>query len=345
MNDGLSHVDEAGRARMVDVGDKAVTQRRAVAEARVRISDALAEAIGASAVAKGNVLEVARLAGIAAAKRTDELIPLCHSLGLDAVHVDATVEAGCVHIVAEVRTSARTGVEMEALTAASVAALTVIDMGKAIDKQIVIESVRLLEKTGGRSGTYRAADPPLAASRNAPTPATPTTPATLTPPLRAGVLTISDRCSAGTTTDTSGPALVEMLRDKLAADVCATACVADDAQAIAAQLRRWACDAPRPDLVLTTGGTGLAPRDVTAEATQSIIERPHDALLELARQRCYAHTPRTYLSRGVAGTLERTLIINLPGSKRGCTQMLDALLDVLPHAIETLRGDVTDDGR
>ena len=339
MNDRLTHLDDAGRACMVDVGDKAVTQRRAVAEARVRISSALAEAIGANAVAKGNVLDVARLAGIAAAKRTDELIPLCHSLPLDAVHVDATVEDGCVHIVAEARTSARTGVEMEALTAASVAALTVIDMGKAIDKQIVIESIRLLEKTGGRSGTYRAADQPLAASRSAPTPAT------LTPPLRAAVLTISDRCSAGTTTDTSGPTLVETLRDKLAADVLATACVPDDAPAIADQLRRWACDAPRPDLVLTTGGTGLAPRDVTAEATASIIERPHDALLELARRRCYAHTPRTYLSRGAAGTLERTLIINLPGSKRGSTQMLDALLDVLPHAIETLRGDVTDDGR
>ena len=340
MNDRLSHIDEAGRARMVDVGEKAVTQRCAVAEARVRISDALAEAIGAGAVAKGNVLEVARLAGIAAAKRTDELIPLCHSLPLDAVHVDATVEPGVVRIVAEARTSARTGVEMEALTAASVAALTVIDMGKAVDKGIVIESVRLLEKTGGRSGTYRAADQALAASRGAPA-----TLARLTPPLRAAVLTISDRCSGGTTTDTSGPALVDMLRERLAADVCASACVPDLVQSIAAQLRQWACDAPRPDVVLTTGGTGLAPRDVTAEATQSVIERPHEALLELARRRCYAHTPRTYLSRGVAGTLGRTLIINLPGSKRGSTQMLEALLDVLPHAVETLRGDVMDDGR
>ena len=156
MSDGLSHLDETGKARMVDLGDKPLTARRAVAEGRVRISETLAKAIAANQLAKGDLLQVARLAGIQAAKRTDELIPLCHSLPLDAVDVQATLGDGCVELRAEARTTWKTGVEMEALTAVTVAALTVIDMGKAIDKAMVIEGVRLIEKTGGKSGDYRA---------------------------------------------------------------------------------------------------------------------------------------------------------------------------------------------
>lgn len=161
----LSHVAADGSARMVDVGEKPVTQRWAVAEGRVRVSNELAAAIEANAIRKGSVLDVARLAGILAAKRTDELIPLCHSLPLDSVEVEATLErlsgvgeGRSVRVRATVRTSARTGVEMEALTAVSVACLTVVDMGKAIDKKMIIEGVRVLEKHGGRSGSFVAAD-------------------------------------------------------------------------------------------------------------------------------------------------------------------------------------------
>lgn len=156
MNDRLSHVDESGKAHMVDIGDKPPTARRAVAEGRVRISDDLAQAIRENQLAKGDLLQVAQLAGIQAAKRTDELIPLCHSLPLDSVDVQATLGDGCVELRAEARTTWKTGVEMEALTAVTVAALTVIDMGKAVDKAMVIEGVRLIEKTGGKSGDYRA---------------------------------------------------------------------------------------------------------------------------------------------------------------------------------------------
>lgn len=152
----LSHLDESGSARMVDVGDKAVTQRTATAEAFVRISPALAEAIRANTLKKGNLLETARLAGITAAKRTDELIPLCHTLPLDAVDVRAVLEDGRVRLTASATTHARTGVEMEALTAVTIAALTVIDMGKAIDKAMVVEGVRVIEKRGGRSGDWKA---------------------------------------------------------------------------------------------------------------------------------------------------------------------------------------------
>ena len=151
----LTHLDNHGRACMVDVGDKPSTCRRAVAAGRVRVSPRLAQHIQADTLVKGNLLEVARLAGIQAAKRTDELIPLCHSLPLDHVQVQARLEGSHVHLRAEVRTTWKTGVEMEALAAVAVAALTVIDMGKAVDKGITIEEIRLLEKTGGKSGDYR----------------------------------------------------------------------------------------------------------------------------------------------------------------------------------------------
>ncbi len=156
MVERLTHLDERGIARMVDIGSKPATIRRAVAEGRVRINAKLAAAIEANQVAKGNLLEVARLAGISAAKRTDELIPLCHSLPLDMVDVHASVEGQVVLIRAEARTTWKTGVEMEALCAVAVAALTVIDMGKAVDKTMVIESIRLIEKSGGRGGDFHA---------------------------------------------------------------------------------------------------------------------------------------------------------------------------------------------
>jgi cyclic pyranopterin phosphate synthase len=155
-NGKLTHADSRGKARMVDVGAKPITERVAVAEGFVRISAALHAAIRGNALKKGDLLQVARLAGMQAAKRTDELIPLCHQLPLDSVEVEATLRPGRVHIRATARVHAKTGVEMEALTAVAVAALTVIDMGKAIDKGMRIEGVRVVEKRGGRSGTYIA---------------------------------------------------------------------------------------------------------------------------------------------------------------------------------------------
>jgi molybdopterin adenylyltransferase len=167
-------------------------------------------------------------------------------------------------------------------------------------------------------------------------------------PIRFAVLTVSDRCSRGQAQDTSGPALRQLIEEALGGQCVATACLPDETDAIASQLQQW-CDAPGDtaaiDLAVTTGGTGLAPRDVTPEATLAILHREHPGLMELARMRCLPKTPRTYLSRGIAGTRARTLILNLPGSQRGATDTLQALLDVLPHAIETLRGEVQDDGR
>lgn len=153
-SDLLSHVSADGSARMVDVGGKPVTTRSASAEGVVRISAALERTIRDNTLAKGSVLEIARLTGIMAAKRTAELIPLCHTLPLDVVEIAATLEPGCVRVCATARTHHRTGVEMEALTAVTVACLTVIDMGKAVDRDMVIEGVRVTHKSGGRSGSH-----------------------------------------------------------------------------------------------------------------------------------------------------------------------------------------------
>jgi len=153
----LTHVDGAGRARMVDVGEKPATQRRAVAEGAVRMSRAAFALVKANKVAKGDVLRIAELAGIAGAKRTADLIPLCHPLALDQVTVTAALAPRLpgVRVRAEARITAKTGVEMEALTACAVALLTVYDMVKGADRGMTIGAVRLVEKSGGRSGSWK----------------------------------------------------------------------------------------------------------------------------------------------------------------------------------------------
>lgn len=156
-NRKLSHVDEYGEARMVDITGKAESERYAIARARVRISDELLQQLRENTLKKGDALSVARIAGIMAAKKTADLIPLCHTLPLTHVAVDLKImdNPPVVEITAEARTHYKTGVEMEVLTAASTAALTIYDMGKAVDKGMVIESIYLVEKSGGRSGRWK----------------------------------------------------------------------------------------------------------------------------------------------------------------------------------------------
>ena len=305
---------------MVDVGDKPVTARRAVASAVVRMQPATLAALLDAGGPKGDAFVTARLAGIGGAKRTSELIPLCHPLPLDRVDVDLTAdrEAGTVTIRAEASATARTGVEMEALTAASVAALTLYDMAKALQRDIAIERIELIEKSGGRSGDYRHAEPTPAADHE------------------AVVITCSNRSAAGEREDASGPALVEALREAGFDVVPDATVVADDEDEIASLLTRLADAGHR--LILTTGGTGLSPTDVTPAATRRVIEREVPGLAELMRAAGMASTPLASLSRGVIGTRGRTLIANLPGSPRGASESLAALLPVLRHALDQLAG-------
>ena len=150
----LTHLDDSGDARMVDVADKGVTDRRAVAEAFVRVSAHVVELLRGAGVPKGDALAVARIAAITGAKRTSDVIPLCHPIAIHGVDVDLVIEDTGVRITVAVRTADRTGVEMEALTGASVGALAIIDMVKGVDRSTMIERVVLLEKSGGRSGHY-----------------------------------------------------------------------------------------------------------------------------------------------------------------------------------------------
>ncbi|HEX9805408.1 MAG TPA: cyclic pyranopterin monophosphate synthase MoaC [Alteraurantiacibacter sp.] len=154
----LTHLDDKGAARMVDVGGKAETARSATATGRIRMSGEALAAVREGSGPKGDVLAAARIAGIMAAKKTGELIPLCHPLALDAVSVDFAFEDNAIRATARASLTGRTGVEMEAMTAACVALLTIYDMAKALDKAMVIEEVRLLEKTGGKSGDWRASE-------------------------------------------------------------------------------------------------------------------------------------------------------------------------------------------
>jgi cyclic pyranopterin phosphate synthase len=317
-----SHLGPEGAPRMVDVGDKPVTRRRAVATATVRMRpDVLATLLDAGGP-KGDAIGVARLAGIAGAKRTADLIPLCHPLPLDRVAVELTADrdGGTVTIQAEALATARTGVEMEALTAASVAALTLYDMAKALQRDIVIERLELVAKEGGSGGSWsrdHASGAPAATHE-------------------ALVITCSNRSAAGERDDASGPALVDALR-QAGWDVAPEALVLpDDEEVIAATLAAQA-DAGHL-LILTSGGTGLTPGDVTPAATRRVIQREVPGMAELMRAAGMASTPMAALSRGLVGARGRTLIANLPGSPRGAGESLAALLPVLRHAVEQLAG-------
>jgi cyclic pyranopterin phosphate synthase len=318
-----SHLGPDGAPRMVDVGSKPITARRAVAAASLRMRpETLASLLDAGGP-KGDAFVVARLAGIAAAKRTAELIPLCHPIPLDRVEVELTADraAGTVSIRTEVSATARTGVEMEALTAASVAALTFYDMAKALQRDIVIERVELLAKQGGRSGSWSKDADSAAPAASA---------------HEAVVVTCSTRAAAGERRDASGPAIVAALQEAGFDVAPEPILLPDDEDRIASTLAALADGGAR--LVVTTGGTGLTPGDRTPAATLRVIDREVPGMGELMRAAGLASTPMASLSRGVVGARGTTLIVNLPGSPKGAGESLAAVLPVLGHALEQLSG-------
>jgi len=328
----LTHLDEDGRARMVDVGGKTPSRRAARARARLRMSPEAAGAVRDGSGPKGEVLAVARLAGVQAAKQAAGLIPLAHPLPLSYVDVEAEVDAarGVVTIVAEARTTAETGVEMEAMTAAAVAALTVYDMVKGLERGIEIEQVVLLEKRGGKSDYVREGERAEGAPDHA-------ADVELGQVAGAAVVTISSSKAAGEGVDESGPKLRE-LAERLGLEIVAGEIVSDDAAAIGALLRSLA-DETRCALVLTSGGTGVAPRDVTPEATRSVIDREIVGLGEAMRLASKPHTQNWMLSRGVAGVRGSTLIVNLPGSPRSIGEIGGELAEALGHALALIAGE------
>ncbi len=327
---GLTHVDETGAARMVDVGDKEITSRTAVAGGRLVVAPRVIELLRGEGVPKGDALGVARVAGILGAKRTPDLVPLCHPLPISGVTVDLELTAEAVEIRATVRTTGRTGVEMEALTAVAVAGLTLHDMVKAVDPLAVLTDVRVLSKAGGRSGdwTRETRPEPLPEAGAGRTPGPPDG-------ALARVVTVSDRSHEGRRADRSGPLLSSLLAD-LGFIVDSVVVVPDVADDIVAALR-GAVDAGI-DLVVTTGGTGFAPRDVTPEATLRVLDREAPGLVEVLRSADRARVPTSILSRAVAGIAGGSVIVNLPGSTGGVRDGVAILAPVIGHAIAQVRG-------
>lgn len=302
---------------MRDISQKTVTLRSAVAEATLRVTPATIDCIHRQAVPKGDPLPVARVAAIQAAKQASLLIPYCHPVPLEYVSVDFTLTDDAILVSVTAKTVHKTGVEMEALTAASVAALTLYDMLKMLDDDMEIVGVRLVEKRGGKTDFQER----------------------YTPPLRAAVLVMSDSIAAGEKEDCSGRLITERLQAEGVA-VVDYRIVPDDPATIAEVLRAYA-DVEKYDLVLTTGGTGFSARDLTPEAMATVIEREIPGIPEALRTYGQARTPYAMLSRGKAGLRKGTVIINLPGSKRGVAESLDALFPGLLHAFHILRGGST----
>ena len=295
---------------MIDITHKPTTLREAIAEATVTVGHAeTIAAVNEKRVPKGDVLEAARVAGLFGIKRTADMIPDCHPLPIEHAALTFDVQPMAIVVRTLVRTIYRTGVEVEAMHGASVAALTIYDMLKPIDKGITIDRIRLVEKKGGKSDWKDAFD-------RAP---------------RAAVLVISDGVASGKKEDKSGAAIIDRLQ-KLGVQVEGQAVVADEPDRIVEQVKAWA--AQGIDLILTTGGTGLSPRDRTPEAIAPILDREVPGIMEAARAYGQERMPLAIMSRGVAGMIGRTLVITLPGSTRGAQETMDALFPFVLHVVK-----------
>ncbi|MGV9662409.1 bifunctional molybdenum cofactor biosynthesis protein MoaC/MoaB [Nocardia niigatensis] len=339
----LSHVDREGRARMVDVSAKADTARIAVAAGELHTTAEVIRLVRADDMPKADVLSTARIAGINGAKKTSELIPLCHQLALSSVNVSFGFTETTITIEASAKTKGPTGVEMEALTAVAVAGLTLHDMVKAVDPAATLNGVRLITKEGGKHGHWvrpeaeghhgeqhhkhhKHGKHDKSAAIEAPV-----------PPAGQGrtatVVVASTGVAAGTRTDTTGPVLVEWLAAQ-GFSVRGPLVFADS------DITYGLEDAlsTEPDLVISTGGTGASPTDATPEATLALIDRELPGVADAIRQAGTAKFPLAALSRGAAGLAGRTVIVNLPGSPGGVKDGMAVLTPLLEHLLAQVAG-------
>ena len=275
---------------MFDVSDKSETLRTAVALAIVKVEPTTVTLIKEGKSPKGSIFDAARLSATMAAKRAWDLLPYCHPIPIDSIKVDVSLKEQSIEVTVDVKSVAKTGVEMEALTGACVAALTIYDMLKPVDETLSIESVRVLKKRGGLKTFVERFDREL----------------------KAAVLVTSD--SRGENEDLSGKVVIDRLV-KNGFDV---------ADVLESQLKRFS-DELKVDMVITSGGTGLGPQDITPETTKKVIEKEVSGVTEFLRAYGQKRTPLSMLSRGVAGIRGTTVIINLPGSVKAVSESLDSL--------------------
>ncbi len=298
---------------MRDVSPKATTLRTATARAVIFVSKGTTDLIVAGKIPKGDPIPVARVAGIQAAKNTSSIIPFCHPLPIDHADCAFSVHADRIEIESTVTAIHKTGVEMEALTAASVAALTLYDMLKPVDANLRIGEITLLSKTGGKSGHPAPQEK-----------------------FSAAVVVLSDSTASGDRKDESGR-YVEAQLKTMGVHAVEYFVLPDDEKKLAETLKELA-DVKRVDLVLTTGGTGLGPKDITPEATRSVIDREVPGISETIRSFGQDRIPTAMLARNVAGVRGRTLIVNLPGSLKGVQESLSAILPGIFHAAKVIGG-------
>lgn len=301
---------------MIDITDKITTHRTAIAQATVRVSKAeTIEAVQNRTVPKGDVLEASRVAALFAVKRTSDVIPDCHPLPIEYTSVSHHIEGLSIIICTEVHTIYRTGVEVEAMHGASVAALTIYDMLKPIDKDIEIQNIRLLSKKGGKSQFRDEFDRSI----------------------DAAVVVCSDSIAGGKKQDSAGKAIISKL-EQHNINVIDYTIIPDDVQTIQQKVTAL-CDLGIR-VVIITGGTGLSVKDVTPEAVSPLIERHIPGIMEAARSYGQQRMPYAMLSRGVSGLRGDTLILTLPGSTRGAEESMDALFPGVLHLFK-----VTDWGK
>ncbi|MGW2665970.1 bifunctional molybdenum cofactor biosynthesis protein MoaC/MoaB [Nocardia tengchongensis] len=334
----LSHVDREGRARMVDVSAKADTARIAVAAGELQTTADVIRLVRADDMPKADVLSTARIAGINGAKKTSELIPLCHQLALSSVNVSFGFTDTTITIEATAKTKGPTGVEMEALTAVAVAGLTLHDMVKAVDPAATLNGVRLVTKEGGKHGHWVRPEAEQHAGHRHEKHAAHEKAAVAKAPLAgegrtAAVVVASTGVAAGTRTDTTGPVLTEWLVAQ-GFSVRGPLVFADSdiTYGLEDALSR------EPDLIVTTGGTGASPTDATPEATLALLDRELPGVADAIRQAGTAKFPLAALSRGVAGLAGRTVIVNLPGSPGGVKDGIAVLTPLLEHLLAQVAG-------
>lgn len=303
---------------MRDISNKVVTFRTAVAQAMLRVSPTTIDRIRNNQIPKGDPLIVAKVAAIQAAKNTSQIIPYCHQIALEFVGVEFELSDNSIRIETTVKADEKTGVEMEALTAASVAALTIYDMVKMLDDLCEMEGVTLLKKTGGKSDFKPKVERKI----------------------RAAVLVMSDRVSAGTAQDQSGKLIADRL-EQHGIEVTELSVIADEESEIIPSVKRCTDDL-KVDLVFTTGGTGVGPRDITPEALAQLIEKPLPGVSEAIRKYGQDRTPFAMLSRSSSGVRKNSVIISLPGSRGGVSDALDVLLPYILHAIPMIEGKCHD---